>query len=118
MKRIHQLGLGIIGSFALLVALAIAFNDFSAIVAAAFWYLALIVLPGLAWVQPLGLRFFQTFLIANLAGFASGFIYVILDVAFRIPLNKVTFIVVPALVTLSGLVYWRKHYLVDGPTER
>lgn len=117
MKRINQAGYSILGSFALLIALAFAFKDTFAILAAAFWYLALVILPGLAWVQPLGQRFFQTFLLANLAGFASGFIYVVLDVVFRIPLNRVTFLIVPAIVILTGILYWRKHYFLE-PTER
>ncbi|MBI4145212.1 hypothetical protein HY493_03325 [Candidatus Woesearchaeota archaeon] len=118
MKNLHRFGFSTICSFALLIALAFAFKDTFAILAAAFWYLALVILPGLAWTYPLGQRFFQTFLLANLAGFASGFIYVVLDVAFRIPLNKVTFLAVPAFVTLAGILYWRKHYFFAEETER
>lgn len=99
----------IIGISAAAILLAsLAFKQPLAIISATLIYLLLVLLPGLVWAIPLKQGVLTTFALANLIGFASGALYVLFDVVLGIPLNRVTFIIVPLIVIIAGFVNtWR-----------
>ena len=109
MKRFWLFAFGAI--IALLLA-SLAFKNVPAVLAVTVSYFLLIFIPGFLWVYPLNQGFVKTFLLANLVGFASGLLYVILDVVFRISLNRITFTLVPIVVAGTAILYWRRHYFL------
>lgn len=107
---LKRLGTFALASLAIILLCTVAFWDAGAMISVTLWYFIAIFLPGFAWVYPLRQSFVETFLLANLAGFAFGAVFVILDVAFNIPMNSVTFILVPLLFIGAGVIRWRKDY--------
>lgn len=96
---------------------AVAFRDLLAVISVAAGYSLLILLPGFVWVYPLRQSFLATFLLANIVGFAFGAAYAFLDIVLRIPLQAVTFIIIPVMAIGLGVWRWRKHYFPAPHTE-
>jgi hypothetical protein len=97
-------------SLGFMLLLSIAYKSPYAIVAITLGYAAFILLPGYVWAYPLKQTFVQTFLLANIIGFAWGAAYVPLDIFLRVPLNPVTFIVVTMASVCLGLYINRGTY--------
>jgi hypothetical protein len=100
MKRILEVT---VATTALAIGALIVMDSTSALLRVLFAYVWLILLPGLIWVWPLKEDTITTFVLANLAGFAFGFVYFLLDMA-GIALTQWTFAVVPSLITVAGVV--------------
>jgi len=100
MKRIVEVSLATI---ALVIGALIVMDSISALLRVLFAYLWLIFLPGLVWVWPLKEDTITTFVLANLAGFAFGLVYFLLDMS-GIALSKWTFAVVPTVIAVVGVV--------------
>ena len=99
----------LLASVIILFLASFAFRSVGVMLNITLWYTLLIFLPGFVWIYPLRQGFLATFLLANLVGFAAGFVYLLLDTV-RIPLNKSTFFLAPMAVIIIGLLVWRKHY--------
>ncbi len=96
-----QIGISIL----LIAAIGLVSGSIIAAIKLALIYTFFIFLPGLVWTIPLKEELLPTLILSNLFGFAFGFAYLILDVIFNIPLNSITFIIVPVIFASAGL--WR-----------
>lgn len=74
-----------------------------------FAYLIFIYLPFLPIVSDIKkLNIIEKFLINNMIGLSYGFIYVILDVFLKVPLTKITYLVVTGTILVYNLFFYKK----------
>ena len=106
MKR---LAFVVVATLLVLLAGGLVLESTSALVRIIFAYVWLIFLPGMVWAWQVKEDDITTFVLANLLGFAFGFVYFFLDMV-GIPLTKVTFAVVPTVIAVAGIAWmmWKR----------
>ena len=102
----RKLGIIALASLVIVAATASPVDSIAVVARMVLAYAWLILLPGLAWVCPLREHRMESLVLANLGGFAFGFVYFLLDIV-GVPLRAWTFAVVPGVITVAGVLFWK-----------